>query len=636
MVIWLAAWLLLAAAAIAAPAWAAGDPPGRVGRVTDQQGQSWFFDNDAGEWVTLERNRPLTTGDRLAVDGSARLELRIGSTVVRLAGGSELEITRLDDARIELYLHDGSVAVRVRSPEVAREVEVASAVGRFSLNGPGHFRVDRRDEGNTATAWLGDVHFDGDDSALDITAGRGAEFWHEGTNNATHYSWVDPASDEFADWTARANREDDRLAVAPYVSPEMTGAEDLNRYGTWETTPDYGPVWYPTTVVAGWAPYRYGHWVWVQPWGWSWVDYAPWGFAPFHYGRWVYFGGRWCWAPGQRVLRPVYSPAMVAWVSSVPPGKTPWPYVGWVPLAPHEPYYPNYASGGSYWRAVNAAQMKLFPPGTPRRPPVSPSLYANQGVSGAVSVVPGNALVPRRPIAPAVAQVDPTVRNTFATQPTRTLVPPPGVARPIALPGPSATERPRTPPPPPGSRPGGRGPSPAVTTQPGVTPPDARRAPRTVQTPSPTMPAPPRATIAPPGSRMPQPAGGEAGASPRGTAPIRQGGPAPATPQTPAVPPAPTAPSPAAQPTTPRSPTRPDPGDAGTPRTPGRSSALPGQAVQARATPVPTRQPERVAPPVRAPESHLREARRGPGTPAAQARVRVPEWHHQPNRAQMR
>ena len=154
------------------------------------------------------------------------------------------------------------------------------------------------------------MHFEGPDSQLSIASGRSAEFWREGSNNATHYSWGEPASDEFADWSARANREDDRLAAPGYVSPEMTGWEDLDRNGRWETHPDYGPIWTPTTVVAGWAPYRYGHWVVVQPWGWTWVDYAPWGFAPFHYGRWFYYGSRWCWTPGYRVARPVYSPAM--------------------------------------------------------------------------------------------------------------------------------------------------------------------------------------------------------------------------------------------------------------------------------------------------------------------------------------
>jgi hypothetical protein len=176
---WLAA-LLLALLSFATPALAADDPPGRVGRVTDSQGQSWFYDTEAGEWSSLERNRPITTGDRVAVDGNGRLELRIGSTAVRLAGGSELEIVRLDDDRVDLMLHSGSAAVRVRSVEVAREVELATADGRFSPRGVAHFRVDRRDDGSVGTAWSGDVHFEADDSALDVTSGRSAEFWREG------------------------------------------------------------------------------------------------------------------------------------------------------------------------------------------------------------------------------------------------------------------------------------------------------------------------------------------------------------------------------------------------------------------------------------------------------------------------
>src|SRR5262249_39049506 len=152
-----------------------------------------------------------------------------------------------------------------------------------------------------------------------VGAGRTAELWKE--NGTTHYSWDEPVNDEFADWSARANREDDRSPSAQYaqqspqpqqyVSPEMTGYEDLDRNGSWVTSPDYGPLWTPTTVVAGWAPYRYGHWAWIRPWGWTWVDDAPWGFAPFHYGRWVVVGGRWCWAPGRYVSRPVYAPALV-------------------------------------------------------------------------------------------------------------------------------------------------------------------------------------------------------------------------------------------------------------------------------------------------------------------------------------
>lgn len=618
---WLAVLLWGAIAALAVPAWAQDDPPGRIGRVTDGQGQSWFFDGEANEWVTLLRNRPLTTGARIAVDADARLELRIGSTAVRLAGGSDLEITRLDDERIELALADGSVAVRVRSPEVAREVELTSALGRYALQGPGYFRVDRRGDNDVATTWSGDLRFDAADSALAIPAGRSAELWREG--NVTHYDWSAPSNDAFAVWAERADRADDQVAVAPYVSPEMTGAEDLDRYGTWETTADYGPLWIPTTVVAGWAPYRFGHWVWVQPWGWSWVDDAPWGFAPFHYGRWVYYGRRWCWAPGQRVARPVYSPALVAWVGNVSPGRNHRPYVGWVPLAPREPYYPHYGHGGSYWRAVNAGQMRMFPPGTSQRPPVTASLYVNQGVAGAVSVVPGRMLVPRRPVAPWVAQVDAGVRRSFATEPTRTLVPPPGVARPIAVPGVAAPPRPPL-----------RPPSPALMPSPRA--PDWQRAPHGAPprstTPSPAVPPatapPPRATIAPPGARPQHP--GRGGPPPAGTAPPPQPhgqaqvAPRPAAPHAPAV----RAPAP---PEGARGRQRSEPGESvPPPRAPGRSSMRPATPPQAHATPAPPRA-ERVMPP---PEH--REATRPRSPHGGEARVRVPQWRGHPSREQAR
>src|SRR3974390_586891 len=93
----------------------------------------------------------------------------------------------------------------------------------------------------------------------------------------------------------------------------MTGYEDLDSAGQWRYVANYGTVWVPTAVPAGWAPYRYGHWVWIAPWGWTWVDDASWGFAPFHYGRWVYAGGAWGWAPGPVYVAPVYAPALVAW-----------------------------------------------------------------------------------------------------------------------------------------------------------------------------------------------------------------------------------------------------------------------------------------------------------------------------------
>ena len=154
---------------------------------------------------------------------------------------------------------------------------------------------------------------------------------------------------------SRDEREARSLSLR-YVSREMAGYEDLDEYGTWYSEPEDGYVWRPRHVAVGWAPYRHGHWAWVEPWGWTWIDDAPWGFAPFHYGRWAFLRGSWCWVPGAYVARPIYAPALVAFI-----GGRNWgfsfgvsfgrgPAIGWFPLGPREFYYPAYRASHVYIR----------------------------------------------------------------------------------------------------------------------------------------------------------------------------------------------------------------------------------------------------------------------------------------------
>src|SRR5580765_5303658 len=113
------ALLMLLCSAWAGSAFA--DPPGTVGRIADLQGQVWLYSPDAGEWIEAQRNRPLTNGDRLSTDAGARAEVRIGSTTVRLDSGTEIEVLAIDDDRMSLQLHSGSIGTRLRNPEAARE-----------------------------------------------------------------------------------------------------------------------------------------------------------------------------------------------------------------------------------------------------------------------------------------------------------------------------------------------------------------------------------------------------------------------------------------------------------------------------------------------------------------------------------
>jgi hypothetical protein len=179
------------------------------------------------------------------------------------------------------------------------------------------------------------------------------------------YTLTTPIHDAFAAWVNELDQAESRSAWAQYVSPEMTGAEELDRHGRWERGPEAGMVWVPHAVPAGWAPFSHGHWTWVHPWGWTWVDDAPWGFAPFHYGRWVWHRSRWCWSPGRYVARPVYAPALVVWAGSgsgigisihLGGGRHRHP-VAWYPLGYADVYVPSYSSSVTYVQNINVTHV---------------------------------------------------------------------------------------------------------------------------------------------------------------------------------------------------------------------------------------------------------------------------------------
>ncbi|MEQ1804903.1 MAG: hypothetical protein ABL900_05955, partial [Burkholderiaceae bacterium] len=187
------------------------DPPGRVGRISEMTGQVWLYSPSAGEWLEAVRNRPITGGDRLATEGAARAELRIGSTTVRLDSGTELEVLRIDDSRIELELHNGSMTARLRNREAVEEFEVRTDEGRFRALRPGRYRVDRIDDTSHLTVNSGSAIYEGPGSALTVNSGQRAEFWID-RSNAAQYTLTEPKRDAFAAWNGVRDRSDDRSA----------------------------------------------------------------------------------------------------------------------------------------------------------------------------------------------------------------------------------------------------------------------------------------------------------------------------------------------------------------------------------------------------------------------------------------
>jgi hypothetical protein len=105
-----------------------------------------------------------------------------------------------------------------------------------------------------------------------VTPGQRAVF--SGADQLAHS--VQPiANDTFDSWARSREMHEEHLEATRYCSPDMIGYEDLHQYGTWHTDPQYGAYWVPNSVGADWAPYHEGHWVWVAPSGWTWVDAKP-------------------------------------------------------------------------------------------------------------------------------------------------------------------------------------------------------------------------------------------------------------------------------------------------------------------------------------------------------------------------
>jgi hypothetical protein len=374
------------------------DPPGRVGRLSFLAGSVSFRPATVDEWGAATLNYPLHAGDHLWTDADARAEISVGSTALRLAPQTAFGLLALDDGAVQVQLSQGSLNVRVRDLEENEALEIDTPNGAVSLVRPGVYRIDVDSTGDTTSVTVrrGEAEVTAAGSAFQVRQEQTAVV--SGYDSPTYDLRVARRSDEWEDWCAARDRRWDDARSARYVSRGMIGYEDLDDHGDWRETPDYGWVWAPRVVVVGWAPYRYGHWAWVEPWGWTWIDDASWGFAPFHYGRWVYLGGGWVWVPGHVVPRPVYAPALVVFV-----GGRNWSVaiagggVAWCPLAPDEPYVPAYRVSNTYFRKVNVTNVNVTNI-TVTNVNVTNIKYRNRATPGAVTVVSRRTLIESRPV----------------------------------------------------------------------------------------------------------------------------------------------------------------------------------------------------------------------------------------------
>jgi hypothetical protein len=382
------------------------DPPGRAARLSYLNGTVSFQPGGVDDWIPAEANRPLTTGDRLWTDDGARAEMNIGSAAFRLNSRTNFTFLILDDKAVQVQLSLGILNIRVRRLADDETMEIDTPQVAFTLLRPGDYRVEVSDAGDATIVTVrgGDAEATASGQAIPvhareqvrITAAEGAE--------PVLDRRMAPPSDAFDNFCQDRDRRDDLSPSTKYVSREMPGYGDLDANGTWRNDPQYGPVWVPTNVPPGWSPYHFGHWAWIAPWGWTWIDDAPWGYAPFHYGRWVFVAGTWAWVPGPPApvgVRPVYAPALVAFVGGPGFGVAIGGVgVGWFPLGPREAFVPAYGVSAVYLTHLNGPGVVVAGPGF---------VYANRAVPGAIVAVRGDVIVGGRPIGAVAIRVQPGV-----------------------------------------------------------------------------------------------------------------------------------------------------------------------------------------------------------------------------------
>ena len=338
------------------------DPAHGVARISLLNGDVSVRRGDSGDVVAAALNAPLVSQDRLLTSSSSRAEVQLDSiNILRVGSNSEVRLNDVQYGRYQIQVAIGTITFRVlRNSQAQAEIDTPSVAVRPLR--PGAYRITVREDGSAEiTVRAGEA---------EIASQAGSQRLQSGETMLARGAPSDPEFQVVAalgldDWDRWSEHRDAAIQQAQsrqYVSPDIVGAEDLDNYGRWQNSPEYGNVWIPA-VEPGWAPYRAGRWVWEDFYGWTWVSYDPWGWAPYHYGRWFYSSFGWGWCPGPIYARHYWSPALVAFFGFGHGSGFGFGFgnVGWVPLAPFEPFHPWWGRGfGGYGRGFGGGFGRGF------------------------------------------------------------------------------------------------------------------------------------------------------------------------------------------------------------------------------------------------------------------------------------
>ena len=321
------------------------EQPPLVGHITHIEGDLLRYTPDVDDWVATVTDAPCGTDDILYADTDARAELIMpNSSWIRIGSDTHIHITRLESDLTEIDIESGTA--RLYNKSSTATIKTSTPFG--TITSPPNTTCDLYLEENSllVTALEGSVDFlhVADNTHYGVTAGVAslkAGFDHAAPSEELldkPWNTWNQSRDEI--WEERLAEEGDSSSYLPEDLQHESYALEEN--GTWENVYYEGSrryLWRPRCVSPGWAPFTRGRWTeWYGDH--CWVPCEPFGYVTHHYGNWVYIDScrRWYWAPpscGKRSSHYMGSgwyPGRVSWINR-------GIYVGWIPLAPMEPYY---------------------------------------------------------------------------------------------------------------------------------------------------------------------------------------------------------------------------------------------------------------------------------------------------------
>jgi hypothetical protein len=257
---------LFALAAAFAGSALAQDVPGRVGRIAALEGSAALYQDPDRGWEDAYVNAPITSRNSVWTDPDARAEVVVGPIALRLGDASQLDVSLLDDATLDATLESGSLAARIRHFRPGNTVRLSTQQASFLLQSEGRYRLDADpDRGESRlSVFAGTAGLETASGRIRVSAGQSVVVWDD---EGAQYAFQDVSSTQLDRWALERDARWVERRAPEFVSYEMTGYEDLDSYGEWGQDAVYGTLWFPTRVQEDWAPYRYGHWAFVRPWG---------------------------------------------------------------------------------------------------------------------------------------------------------------------------------------------------------------------------------------------------------------------------------------------------------------------------------------------------------------------------------